>query len=112
MLFNLIFAPVFVILASAQARNWQNQWAMNIILVLLGLILQGLSYPVYIFFTRPYVISLFPKDVYYLDRIPCEVSYPTIALIVGMTILVSIVASIYPAYRAASYDPVEAIRRE
>jgi lipoprotein-releasing system permease protein len=40
------------------------------------------------------------------------VSYPTIALIVGMTMVVSILASVYPAYRAASYDPVEAMRRE
>lgn len=56
--------------------------------------------------------NLFPKDVYYLDRIPAEVNYPSILLVVGATMLVSIAATLYPAIRAAMCDPIEAIRRE
>lgn len=112
MLFNIIAAPVFVLLAHAAAKNWEEQAAPTFVVGLLAAVAGLLALPLYGFFIKPYVISLFPKDIYYLDRIPCEVSYPTIALIVGMTLTVSILASLYPAYRAANYDPVEAIRRE
>jgi hypothetical protein len=57
-------------------------------------------------------LELFPRDVYYLDRIPVYVDYNTIGLIVVLTLVVSFVFSIYPALKAASYDPIEAIRDE
>lgn len=57
-------------------------------------------------------LNLFPKDVYYLDRIPAEVNYPSILFVVLATMIVSIAATLYPAVRAAMCDPIEAIRRE
>lgn len=56
--------------------------------------------------------DLFPRDVYYLDRVPVLIDPFTIFFIVIATLLVSLVFSIYPASRAATYDPVEAIRHE
>jgi lipoprotein-releasing system permease protein len=57
-------------------------------------------------------LELFDRRVYYLDRIPVFVDYRAIAIIVGMTLFVSVVFSIYPALRAAASNPVEAIRDE
>jgi lipoprotein-releasing system permease protein len=55
---------------------------------------------------------LFPPDIYYLDAVPAEVNYPTIALLVAASLVVSLVFSVYPAWRAARLNPVEAIRHE
>jgi lipoprotein-releasing system permease protein len=57
-------------------------------------------------------LELFPRNIYYLDRIPVFIDTPTLVFIVAMTLLVSLIFSIYPALRAASCNPIEAIRDE
>jgi lipoprotein-releasing system permease protein len=55
---------------------------------------------------------VFPKDIYYLDKIPTEINPITIALICTAAVFVSFLASLYPALRAARLNPVEALRYE
>lgn len=57
-------------------------------------------------------LELFDRTIYYLDRIPVFVDYRALATIVAMTLVVSVIFSIYPALRAAASNPVEAIRDE
>jgi lipoprotein-releasing system permease protein len=57
-------------------------------------------------------LELFPRNIYYLDKIPVYVDYTAIAWIVVWTLVISFIWSIYPALKAASADPVEAIRDE
>jgi lipoprotein-releasing system permease protein len=57
-------------------------------------------------------LEIFPRDIYYLDKIPVYVDYGAIGWIVVWTLVVSLIWSIYPALRAAAADPVEAIRDE
>lgn len=56
--------------------------------------------------------SVFNADVYFLTHIPARIEWPEVALIVGVSLLVSFLATLPPAFRAASLDPVEALRYE
>ena len=56
--------------------------------------------------------NLFPAELYFLSRLPSEVDPKEVILVVLMTLALSLLASIYPAWRAARLDPVEALRYE
>ncbi|MFA5362622.1 MAG: FtsX-like permease family protein [Candidatus Omnitrophota bacterium] len=56
--------------------------------------------------------SLIPKDIYYFDRIPTNFNAADIGLIVFCALVISLLASMYPAYYASRINPCEAIRHE
>lgn len=56
--------------------------------------------------------SLFPKDVYYLDRIPCAVDIDNIFVIAASTLLLTLFFCAIPAFKAARMDVVEALNSE
>lgn len=56
--------------------------------------------------------NLFPAEFYFLSRLPAIVDPREVTVIVIMTLTLAILASIYPAWKAASLDPIEALRHE
>jgi len=56
--------------------------------------------------------NLFPAELYFLSRLPSIVDARDVASVVGLTLTLSILATIYPSWRAAKLDPVEALRYE
>ncbi len=55
---------------------------------------------------------VFPQDVYYLDHIPHEISPWGVTICVAGAVITSLLASLYPAWRAANLDPVQSLRYE
>jgi lipoprotein-releasing system permease protein len=56
--------------------------------------------------------QLFPSEVYFLSRLPAEMDAGEITTIVIMALVISVLATLYPSWRAARLDPVEALRYE
>ena len=56
--------------------------------------------------------ELFRAEVYFLSKLPAQVDGGEVALVVGIALLLTFLASLYPAWRASRLDPVEALRYE
>lgn len=59
-----------------------------------------------------YEFITLPGDVYFIDRLPVSIDLLDVGTIVAASLLISFVATLYPARQAASYTPVEAIRHD
>ncbi len=55
---------------------------------------------------------LWDAEIRFLSEIPAEIDWDEVIVVIGMAFLLSILATIYPAWRAARLDPVEALRYE
>ena len=57
-------------------------------------------------------IVAFPSDVYYLDRLPSKIQYMDSFLIIIFSVVICLIASLYPAWRASKLDLVDGLRYE
>jgi lipoprotein-releasing system permease protein len=53
-----------------------------------------------------------PSDVYYIDKLPSQINPMDVVMIVITAILISLLATLYPSWRASRLDPAEGLRYE
>jgi lipoprotein-releasing system permease protein len=56
--------------------------------------------------------KLFPAEVYFLSQLPAKMDPAEVAMVIVMGLALSFLATLYPSWRAARLDPVEALRYE
>ena len=56
-------------------------------------------------------VNLFPQDVYFLTELPSRISWLDMAAVLAVALTLTLLASLWPAIRAARLNPVELLRR-
>ncbi|QDH16200.1 lipoprotein-releasing ABC transporter permease subunit [Swingsia samuiensis] len=56
--------------------------------------------------------NLFNSEVYFLERLPAKLVWSQVGEVIVMSLLLSLLATLYPSWRAAKTDPIEALRHE
>jgi lipoprotein-releasing system permease protein len=63
-----------------------------------------------LFVEKIFGFKILPADVYYLSALPSLVNYGDVAIIIMGTLCISLMATIYPSWRASRLDPAETLR--
>ncbi len=56
--------------------------------------------------------ELFSAEIYFLSHLPAKVELSEVLWVAGMSLFLSFLATLYPSWKAAKTDPVEALRYE
>ena len=80
--------------------------------LLLGLVVAHNLEAVRQLINRSFGLNVFDPNLYLLSRLPSVVVLSDVVMVVALSLCLSLLATIYPAWRAAKLDPVEALRYE
>ena len=78
----------------------------------LGVVIAIYIEPIRQFFQWATGRDLFPAELYYLSELPSKLVVGDVVGIALITVLLAFLATLYPAWKAASTDPVEVLRNE
>jgi lipoprotein-releasing system permease protein len=78
----------------------------------IGTVIGGIIGTVLIWLQHRYSIIELPPDVYFIDSLPVALNPFDVVLIIVVSMLIALGATIYPALQAARLEPVDAIRHD
>jgi lipoprotein-releasing system permease protein len=64
------------------------------------------------FLERSFGFQAMPSDIYYINTLPSELRAGDVTRIALLSVLFSVIATLYPAWRAARTQPAQALRYE
>ena len=56
--------------------------------------------------------ELFAAEIYFLSKLPSRIDFAEVTFIIITALIISILASVYPAYKASKTDPAEVLRHD
>lgn len=83
----------------------------GMLLGIAGIVIGTIISLCFLWYIKNYTLA-FITSIYYLTKIPVEISVKEIGVIIGANIGIIFVSSVFPAYRAAKMETVEALRHE
>jgi lipoprotein-releasing system permease protein len=122
--FNIVSTLVMVVVDRRSEIGILKSMGMSDAQVLRAFVLQGFAIGVLGTFLgttfglflswilHRFEIIQIPADIYFIERLPISIHPGDVLLIVVVSLLISLAATIYPAFQAARLQPVEAIRHE
>ncbi len=84
--------------------------AGTLIGLVIGLVVAANAEPLRKFVSDLLGIAIFPPEVFFLSALPSRINPSEVTFVVLLALGLSFLATLYPAWRAAKYDPVEALR--
>ncbi len=122
--FNIVSTLVMVVVDRTREIGILKSMGMTDRMILRVFMIQGLSIGV-IGTTVGAVLGLviawaldtfeiikIPPEVYFVDQLPVSIHAADVGMIVGVSLLIAFLATIYPALQASRLQPVRAIRHE
>ncbi|HEY0267740.1 MAG TPA: FtsX-like permease family protein, partial [Methyloradius sp.] len=64
------------------------------------------------FIEHVFGVQFLAKDVYYISELPSHLLWSDVTTITGMSFVLSLLATLYPSWRASKINPAEALRYE
>ena len=80
--------------------------------LILGLIVASNAETLRSFISNLTNVPIFPPEVFFLSSLPSKIDATEVTVVASLALGLSFLATLYPAWRAAQYDPVEALRYE
>ena len=78
--------------------------------VVLGILFSYNIESVRIFLSNALNIEIFPAEIYFLSKMPSEISIPTILTISGIALAITFMSSIIPSIKASKIDPIQSLK--
>lgn len=91
--------------------GWLNGLKGTLYGCLIGLLLAWQIEPLYQVLATTTGLQLLDPTIYFIDSLPSKIVFSDVALIVSVALLLSLVATIYPAARAARVEPAQVLGR-
>jgi lipoprotein-releasing system permease protein len=122
--FNIVSTLVMVVVDRTREIGILKSMGMTDRMILRIFMLQGLSIGIIgttlgavLGLVIAWVLDTFevitiPAEVYFVEKLPVSVHAFDVAMIVGVSLLIAFLATIYPALKASQLQPVQAIRHE
>ena len=80
--------------------------------IILGVLFSIYIEEIRVLLSNVFGITLFPEEIYFLSKMPSEINFLSISIIGLVSILITVIVSLYPAIKAANIDPIKSLKYE